>query len=264
MTGAEWRRVDGVQAVRPRRHPGPGGDAGEAIRRVAHQPDPARQLGHAKCCSARSSRGRPRTCRGCPRTKRHRDADRAAARREAHAATRSAPAAMRGSIRYGFALEGFDAIGRARDKDLADRPIDTRAKLTDGTPSSTALDGLRNYLLTKRRDAFAPAVLPQAARLRAGPQRAAFRRTAAGRDADGSWPRTTTGSAPRSKRSSAAGSSARSADVIRRLRRLTELRHRSDAQLNMSYPPILPPHLPPRRRRHDGPAVDGIASSLGR
>ena len=26
---------------------------------------------------------------------------------------------------FGFALEGFDAIGRRRDKDLGDRPIDT-------------------------------------------------------------------------------------------------------------------------------------------
>jgi Protein of unknown function (DUF1585)/Protein of unknown function (DUF1588) len=54
---------------------------------------------------------------------------------------------------YGFALESFDAIGRHRDKDLADRPIDTRAKTLDGTEFE-GLDGLRAYLLTKRRDAF--------------------------------------------------------------------------------------------------------------
>ncbi len=48
---------------------------------------------------------------------------------------------------YGFALEGFDAIGRARQ-------ADTKTVLPDGT----AVDGLaslRDYLLTKRRD-FAP------------------------------------------------------------------------------------------------------------
>ena len=33
---------------------------------------------------------------------------------------------------FGFALEGFDAIGRRRDKDLADRPIDTKSKLPSG------------------------------------------------------------------------------------------------------------------------------------
>lgn len=52
----------------------------------------------------------------------------------------------------GFALEGFDAIGRRRAKDLADRPIDTQARLQDGTQFAD-LDGLRNYLLTTRRDA---------------------------------------------------------------------------------------------------------------
>ena len=47
---------------------------------------------------------------------------------------------------YGFALEGFDAIGRSRK-------ADTKTLLPDGT----AVDGLtdlRDYLLTKRRDDF--------------------------------------------------------------------------------------------------------------
>ncbi|MBI4604996.1 MAG: DUF1592 domain-containing protein [Planctomycetes bacterium] len=52
---------------------------------------------------------------------------------------------------YGFALEGYDAIGRVRTKDLGDRPIDTRATLFDGTVVEGA-DGLREYLLTKKRD----------------------------------------------------------------------------------------------------------------
>lgn len=54
---------------------------------------------------------------------------------------------------YGFALEGFDAIGRRRDKDLADRPIDTRVKTMDGAELD-GLSGLRDYLLNRRRDAF--------------------------------------------------------------------------------------------------------------
>jgi Protein of unknown function (DUF1592)/Protein of unknown function (DUF1588)/Protein of unknown function (DUF1587)/Protein of unknown function (DUF1585)/Protein of unknown function (DUF1595)/Cytochrome C oxidase, cbb3-type, subunit III len=53
----------------------------------------------------------------------------------------------------GFSLEAFDAIGRRRDKDLADRPIDTHVKASDGA-EFMGLDGLRNYLLTARRDAF--------------------------------------------------------------------------------------------------------------
>jgi hypothetical protein len=54
---------------------------------------------------------------------------------------------------YGYALEGFDAIGRHRDRDLGDRPIETHAKTMDGAEFD-GLDGLRNYLLTQRRDAF--------------------------------------------------------------------------------------------------------------
>jgi len=54
---------------------------------------------------------------------------------------------------FGFALEGFDAIGRRRDRDLADRPVVTRARVMDGTEIED-IDGLRKYLVTKRRDAF--------------------------------------------------------------------------------------------------------------
>src|SRR5262249_22461014 len=54
---------------------------------------------------------------------------------------------------FGFSLERFDAIGRRRDRDLGDRPIDTHARTMDGTQFED-LDGLRRYLLTQRRDAF--------------------------------------------------------------------------------------------------------------
>ena len=52
---------------------------------------------------------------------------------------------------FGFALEGFDAIGRRRTQDLAGRPIDTKAKLPDGTEIE-GLAGLREYLLQERRE----------------------------------------------------------------------------------------------------------------
>jgi hypothetical protein len=54
---------------------------------------------------------------------------------------------------FGYALEGFDAIGRRRERDLGHRPIDTRAKVMDGAQFE-GLDGLRDYLLTTRREAF--------------------------------------------------------------------------------------------------------------
>ena len=54
---------------------------------------------------------------------------------------------------FGFALENFDAIGRRRERDLGDRPIDARAKVMDGTEID-GLEGLRAYLLTTRREMF--------------------------------------------------------------------------------------------------------------
>lgn len=54
---------------------------------------------------------------------------------------------------FGFALEGFDAIGRARRQDAAGLIIDTRTKLSNGTPID-GLDGLRTYLLNTRGDDF--------------------------------------------------------------------------------------------------------------
>jgi hypothetical protein len=54
---------------------------------------------------------------------------------------------------YGYSLEAYDAIGRFRDRDLGGRPIDVKTKVMDGSEIE-GLDGLRNYLLTKRRDAF--------------------------------------------------------------------------------------------------------------
>lgn len=53
----------------------------------------------------------------------------------------------------GYSLEGYDAIGRLRTRDLANRPIDTHAKLKDGTELD-GLDGLRRLLTVTRRDAF--------------------------------------------------------------------------------------------------------------
>jgi mono/diheme cytochrome c family protein len=52
---------------------------------------------------------------------------------------------------FGFALERYDPIGRRRDKDLGGLAIDTRARLKDGTEFE-GIDGLRTYLLTKKKD----------------------------------------------------------------------------------------------------------------
>ncbi len=52
---------------------------------------------------------------------------------------------------YGFALERYDAIGRLRDRDQSGLAIDATAHLRDGTDFA-GVDGLRTYLLTKKKD----------------------------------------------------------------------------------------------------------------
>jgi hypothetical protein len=52
---------------------------------------------------------------------------------------------------FGFALERYDPIGRLRDRDRGGRPVDARARLRDGT-TFDGIDGLRAYLLTKKKD----------------------------------------------------------------------------------------------------------------
>lgn len=54
---------------------------------------------------------------------------------------------------FGYALEGFDAIGRFRTMDAAGLPVNTAVKLPNGTEFA-GLDGLRQYLLGPRREDF--------------------------------------------------------------------------------------------------------------
>lgn len=55
---------------------------------------------------------------------------------------------------FGFALEGFDGIGRYREKDQAGLPIDARTSLPDGTEVN-GVDGLKDYLTHKRTASIA-------------------------------------------------------------------------------------------------------------
>jgi hypothetical protein len=52
---------------------------------------------------------------------------------------------------YGYALEAYDAIGRSRLTDLADRTVNTKTVLWDGTHIEDAA-ALRNYLIRDKRD----------------------------------------------------------------------------------------------------------------
>jgi hypothetical protein len=52
---------------------------------------------------------------------------------------------------FGFALEKYDPIGRLREKEITGLAIDAKSKLKDGTEFE-GIDGLRDYLLTKKKD----------------------------------------------------------------------------------------------------------------
>ena len=72
---------------------------------------------------------------------------------EAHRAVESCAKCHDKIDPFGFALEGFDAIGRRRSVDLGGRAVDTQARLKDGTAFND-IEGLRSYLLNSRRDEF--------------------------------------------------------------------------------------------------------------
>ncbi len=52
---------------------------------------------------------------------------------------------------FGFAFEKYDPVGRYREKDAGGLPVDAHSKLKDGTEFE-GLNGLRNYLLAKKKD----------------------------------------------------------------------------------------------------------------
>ncbi|HZU29092.1 MAG TPA: DUF1592 domain-containing protein [Bryobacteraceae bacterium] len=75
---------------------------------------------------------------------------------EAHRANPTCAACHSRMDPIGFALENYDGVGKWRMKD-GGRPIDATGKLPDGTQFE-GLQGLRNILLTKRRDQFVSTV----------------------------------------------------------------------------------------------------------
>lgn len=149
VTGQHWRRVEGVRKY------GRGGVLGLASVQ-------ARQSGASRTSPV--LRGNwvvetllgeklPRPPANDPQLPEEEGADNLTTRQqvERHA---KAPECATCHVRidpFGFALERYDAIGRYRDKEVTGRPIDATAKLKDGT-AFDGLDGLRTYLLTKKKD----------------------------------------------------------------------------------------------------------------
>ena len=101
---------------------GTGGDARQAVGRLAHQPDLAGQLGLGSAAGRASCRARPRTCRCCRKTRPRPRASPCGSSWKSTPATRACATCHVRIDPIGFALEAYDAIGRRRERDLGDRP----------------------------------------------------------------------------------------------------------------------------------------------
>jgi hypothetical protein len=149
VTGSEWRRVDGIKQY------GRGGVLGLGATL-------AKQSGASR--TSPILRGNwvaevflgdklPRPPKDVPRLPEDEATETLTVRQltEKHSSDPKCFVCHRRIDAYGFSLEAFDAIGRRREQDLGGRPIDTHAKAMDGSEFE-GLEGLRGYLLTKRRD----------------------------------------------------------------------------------------------------------------
>ena len=136
--------------VRPRRRAGPGERAGEASGRVAHQPGAARQLG-GRNAARREAAATAGERAATARRGRRRQTHDAATGREARIGAVLCRLPSCASTRSASRWRSYDPIGRRREKDLGGLPVDAHAKLKDGTEFD-GIDGLRNYLLTKKKD----------------------------------------------------------------------------------------------------------------
>lgn len=149
VTGSHWRRVEGVRKY------GRGGVLGLASVQ-------AKQAGASR--SSPVLRGNwvvetllgeklPRPPANVPRLPEEEGNDGLTMRQQVERHTRAAECATC-HVRidpFGFALENYDSIGRLRVKNAAGPVVDTTARLRDGTEFE-GIDGLRAYLLTKKKD----------------------------------------------------------------------------------------------------------------
>lgn len=150
VTGPEWRRVDGVRAY------GRGGVLGQAAI-LSKQSGASRTspiLRGNWLCETLLGEKLPRPPKGVPVLPEEPPAG--LSERQLTERHSSDPKCAGCHVRvdpYGFSLEAYDAIGRFRTNDASGLPINAHAKLADGT-EFVGLDGLRNYLVQQRQDAF--------------------------------------------------------------------------------------------------------------
>ncbi len=151
VKGPEWRRVDGVKAYSR------GGILGQATT-LAKQSGASRTspiLRGNWLSEVLLGERLPRPPKDVPRLPEDEATETLSVRQltEKHTSDPRCAGCHRRIDPYGYSLEAFDAIGRLRDRDAGGRPIDTKATVLDGSQFE-GINGLRSYLLGKRRDAF--------------------------------------------------------------------------------------------------------------
>jgi Protein of unknown function (DUF1592)/Protein of unknown function (DUF1588)/Protein of unknown function (DUF1585)/Protein of unknown function (DUF1587)/Protein of unknown function (DUF1595)/Planctomycete cytochrome C len=151
VTGSEWRRVDGVRKY----HRGGvlGLGAGLAKHAGASRTSPI--LRGNWIAEVLLGDKLPRPPKGVPQLPEDDNAARMTMREitERHTADPKCASCHARIDPYGYTMESFDPIGRWRDSDVPDKRLDTKVKVPDGSEID-GVEGLRAYLLGKRRDAF--------------------------------------------------------------------------------------------------------------
>ncbi len=151
IIGVEWRKVDGVKQY------GRGGILGQAAT-LAKQSGASRTspiLRGNWVSEVLLGERLPRPPKDIPRLPEDEGTDNLSIRQltEKHSSDPRCASCHRRIDGFGFALERFDAIGRRRERDLGNRPIQVDGKSLEGAEFSD-IEGLRRYLLVNRRDAF--------------------------------------------------------------------------------------------------------------
>ncbi len=152
VTGAAWRRVSGVKAH------GRGGVLGMGAV-LAKQSGASRTspiLRGNWLCEVLLGDKLPKPPKGVPPLPEDESATEGLTVRQAVERHSSDPKCSGCHVRidpFGHAMEAYDAIGRRRERDLAGRLLDTRATLPGGV-TVEGMEGLRGYLVGRRREAF--------------------------------------------------------------------------------------------------------------
>ncbi len=177
LAARRWRAQ-----IRPRRHSDSSRHAGQAVRRLAHQPDLARQL--AQRSDARREAAAPAEGRAATGRNAARGSDRAPAHRttQQRPGVCQVPRAHRSARVSRWKTSTPSAASGSRTPRAW--PSTRKTQLQDGTEARRA-GGPAGLSARRSPRRFRPPVLPQAARLRPGPRGATVGRATAGRNAGG-------------------------------------------------------------------------------